>query len=518
MRVRAITIVLLLHMILLGFAACRNMGDLNPIPYNEQESMLIRKCLAGGGRPFRTEILTAQPEAVDILVVVDNSGSMAAEQAMLRDAFPTLITSLLTGDEPVRDLHVGVVSTDMGVAGYSVQTCETDPMIGDDGVLQHEPHGTGCAAEYPAYLDYSADPDSEPDLTKIEALAADFGCLAVLGTSGCGFEQQLEAAKKALVDHAGPGGANEGFLREASILLVLFVTDEEDCSAADPGIFDVSALPYSINLQCYYQSTKLKPVKDFADAFMELRPESSRVLFGFIVGVPPGEPACNGRGSELGGCLDLPAMREVVRPDGELLEYVCRYPAGCTPPDPPYPGDCVSEAFPARRFVSLAQAFGDSAVVQSICQESFLPVMAALAERFEAPAAGYYKPSDEPAVSRDPDAACRCLAECEVIEELGDDRICPEGKATYDADGDTQADFVYVRNPETDAFEAHSLCLIPQAGADCTGADSCSDPDGVFVKAADADGWWYDPGRGVLDFGGVEPEPGSPRLLLECCR
>jgi hypothetical protein len=505
------TIVILLPAALSWIAACQNMGDLNPITLTDRPTTLERTCLADGGEILREEIMAMYPASVDILVVVDNSGSMAAEQVMLRDAFTTLIASLLTGEEPVHDLHVGVVSTDMGVGGYNVATCESDPLYGDDGVLQHEPHAADCSADYPAYLDYSVDPDSEPDPTRIETLAADFGCLAVLGTFGCGFEQQLEAARKALVEHAEPWGANAGFLRKHSTLLVLFVTDEEDCSAADTTLFDISGLHYSTNLQCYYERGKLRSVNEYQDAFLELRPSSNRLAFGFIVGVPPDEIACNGPGSEIMGCNETLAMREVVRPDGELLEYVCRYPPECTPPDPPYPGDCRSEAFPARRFVQMAKAFPETAVVQSICRESFMPIMEALVRTVQE-SFTIHRPEDQPRATADSTEPSLLSADCEVVEELSDNRVCPEDKPAYDRDGDTEIDYEYVRNTDTGDYEQHSLCLVQQAGADCTGED------GGCVKAPGKDGWWFDPGRGVFDFTGLAAEPDSPGVEILCCK
>ena len=329
--------------------------------------------------------------AVDILVVVDNSGSMAAEQANLRTAFPTLITALLdppidpeTGarvHEPVRDLHIGVVSTDMGVGGYDVQTCE-NPHVGDDGVLQHDPHGAGCAASYPSFLSYRIGEAEDPDMELIGAMSADFGCIAELGTNGCGFEQQLEAAWKALTVHSQAGGANAGFLRPDTLLVVLVMTDEEDCSAADPTMFDIMSLPYSINLQCFYQAGKLHPVSRYANDLRSLREHPEHVIVSMIVGVPL-TAACNGRGNALAGCLEEAAMQEVVRPDGEVLEYSCKYPTDCTPPDPPDTGNCTTEAYPARRFVQLAQELGESAMVHSICTDNYGPPLMSIAERIE---------------------------------------------------------------------------------------------------------------------------------------
>jgi hypothetical protein len=64
--------------------------------------------------------------------------------------------------------------------------------------------------------------------------ASTFSCLAELGTNGCGFEQQLEALRKALDVSETP--ENDGFVREDALLVVVLVTDEDDCSAAQPDI------------------------------------------------------------------------------------------------------------------------------------------------------------------------------------------------------------------------------------------------------------------------------------------
>jgi len=56
-----------------------------------------------------------------------------------------------------------------------------------------------------------------------------FGCLGMLGDSGCGIEGTLEAARRALSADDSLS-ANRGFLRSDSVLSVVFLTDEDDCS------------------------------------------------------------------------------------------------------------------------------------------------------------------------------------------------------------------------------------------------------------------------------------------------
>ncbi len=476
---------------------------------------------------------------VDVLVIVDNSRSMAAEQSMLRDAFPDLITTILnppidpdTGKRvhaPVRDLHIGVVSTDMGVGGYDVQTCD-EPMVGDDGVLQHTPRGSSCAPSYPTFLSYSIGETEEPNIDMVTAMSNDFGCIAVLGTQGCGFEQQLEAGWKALMVHSQTGGANAGFLRPDTILTILFVTDEEDCSTQDTSLFDIASLPYSINLQCYYQKDKLYGIDRYFNDLSSLRSKAENLVLGFIVGVPPDDPllppVCEGRGDEIGGCLDTPPMQETVRVDGELLEYSCKYPADCTPPNPPTePGNCNSEAFPAIRYVNLAKQFGDNAVVQSICTNSFEPAVAALTEKLQ-DAINAQRFRRQLQIEKDTEDAsgCRCVATCDIIEELTDKRPCTElgnpAKTTlFDEFG---APAVSV---DEDTGQEHTLCVIAQAGAilfDCS--MSCDDALAVLTKDPSRAGWWYDPSEDIdgdtvndpqVKFEDVQPESGSG-VSIQC--
>src|SRR5690606_22368282 len=59
-------------------------------------------------------------------------------------------------------------------------------------------------------------------------LASTFECVAKVGTSGDGSERPMEAMVAAVSTLNGPGGCNEGFLRKDALLVVTFITDEED--------------------------------------------------------------------------------------------------------------------------------------------------------------------------------------------------------------------------------------------------------------------------------------------------
>ena len=108
------------------------------------------KAPSGGaaGDPYqsiaRTAFSISRVEKVDMLFVVDNSNSMAGEQASLRAQLPHLTDVLTRGKRsqddphpftPVRDLHVGVVSTDMGISGVEFPSGNCHADGGDDGHL-----------------------------------------------------------------------------------------------------------------------------------------------------------------------------------------------------------------------------------------------------------------------------------------------------------------------------------------------------------------------------------------------
>jgi hypothetical protein len=175
--------------------------------------------------------------AVDILVVMDNSGSMDEEQINLTRSWSNVgkTLALLPGGLPA--LRIGVVSTDLGAGPYeSLPSCE-DPE-GDGAKLQSEPRVAGCNGPTGAWIEHvngtvniTGGGQGDP----VAQISEAFTCIAKLGTGGCGYEYQLEAARRALDPSMN---INPGFLRAEALLVVLFVTDEDDCSARDPSLFD----------------------------------------------------------------------------------------------------------------------------------------------------------------------------------------------------------------------------------------------------------------------------------------
>jgi hypothetical protein len=119
---------------------------------------------------------------------------MEEEQAALIAELPSLIQTLTTGDfdgsdglpiggdpndfEAVEDLHVGVVTSDMGTGGFVVPSCARSD-FGDDGLLRTQGNrAAGCMASYPGFFGFRSGDD--PD-----AFANEVACVAVTGAGGC---------------------------------------------------------------------------------------------------------------------------------------------------------------------------------------------------------------------------------------------------------------------------------------------------------------------------------------------
>lgn len=202
-------------------------------------------------------------QKVDFLFVVDNSGSMQDEQQNLVNSFPGFI-STIQQTLMAKDYHILVVDTDAASLSFSslncsngVCTCMPEPQcclgMCYGNIVQPTP--TECAGkpcsdyELPTGCDATlgagkvADPlgndcgitsgkrymlDSQPNLTDT------FACVAKVGAGGDGNELVVQAMMEAIGTQNEPGQCNEGFLRDDAILVVTFITDEEE-DGKSPG-------------------------------------------------------------------------------------------------------------------------------------------------------------------------------------------------------------------------------------------------------------------------------------------
>ena len=188
-----------------------------------------------------------QQNKVDVLFMVDNSTSMAAMQDALTQRFGQFLQVFSNLAHPTdgstpqfADLHIGVVTSDYGAGSKAYGNCQPTPG-GQKGVLQATAAASsanaGCAGPTSGLFiqyQFNADGNDVCNLPggKCDAptLNSTFTCMASVGDAGCGFEHQLESVYAALHDATD----NAGFLRDEALLAVVFVTNEDDGSAA-PG-------------------------------------------------------------------------------------------------------------------------------------------------------------------------------------------------------------------------------------------------------------------------------------------
>lgn len=188
----------------------------------------------GGAAP----VVVASPVTeIDLLISVDGSRSMDDKQQLLAPAITELIETLIE-EHPDMSIHVGVVSSSLG--DYGADTCPSDvyPENDDRGHLVDRSNGGGTVLAYGPGDDASAFGRSVADL------------VVGVGQSGCGYEAQLESWYRFLVDpepyetvevdetgtptlvgiDAELLAQRAAFLRPNSLVAVVMLTDENDCS------------------------------------------------------------------------------------------------------------------------------------------------------------------------------------------------------------------------------------------------------------------------------------------------
>ncbi|MCP4444236.1 MAG: hypothetical protein GY811_02675 [Myxococcales bacterium] len=205
--------------------------------------LLISLALAGG---CTDEVGTAQvpieeseqPEKLDLLFIVDNSASMREEQLAMNSSVDELVNQLALAPNGLPDLHIGVLSTNMGTGGFPINGCLGQ---GDDGALQ--PGNSSCNGPADAYVTDGYDSEGLHVTNYSGSLDEAVACMASLGVNGCGFEQPLAAMQRGLESLVADGT----FVRDDAHLAVVILTDEDDCSASDANIFDTDPVHDAID-------------------------------------------------------------------------------------------------------------------------------------------------------------------------------------------------------------------------------------------------------------------------------
>lgn len=390
------------------------------------------------GGNTESEANEAQFTGIDLLIVIDNSTSMAEEQKMLSTSLLNLGNAFLNDRESwpfgmPEEVRIGIVSSDLGLQygtdhsvvgfpyGHQIVSCtEVGTERGDNGKFQtfmgsqvmiesgqvdciegadQCPSGWSCESGTCHSPSGIAELVSCPDenwvsTTNFVDTHIRVACMAELGTLGCGVEQQLEASVRGLTGDTEQGA----FVKDDHLLVVLVVSDEEDCSIADKGLFETkewgSGTTYDpvdtsqglLNVACNYPESNgdfLFDTERYYDQLVSIKNnDPNAVIFAAIVGVPRNtvgeDQKCEGQGNNLVNCLAHPSMQlELGTFTTETGTPYRHFKPAC---ERVVDDQFVTLARPGRRYVEVAQSFGQNSYVYSICNKDWSPAMRDIAE------------------------------------------------------------------------------------------------------------------------------------------
>lgn len=309
---------------------------------------------------------------LDLLLVIDDSGSMCEEQDALGRAFESFRAAL----DGV-DWRLAVVTTDMnpqnafrGAFGAPVAL----PVPSLNCLVDGEP----AVPDTADCRDVDGMPVLDSGAFDADELARRFRCMVNVGTQGDGFEKPLAAAALAL-DCAGPnadllapcGADDPQFARPGAALAVIYVGDEDDCSEGMPFAMprdgaecrenpapgeERCTIPRTSNNACVWYADALEPVQTFVDALRGANPDAAAVTALSLAGPRfepvDGHPVRFVPGAPRDGCLDdfgEAVVSAECCPEGACrgdVAVVCEGPHGAA-----FAGNrlrAMAEAFPGR--------------------------------------------------------------------------------------------------------------------------------------------------------------------------
>jgi hypothetical protein len=180
-----------------------------------------------GGGPGDPTGQLEQCQKIDLVFVVDDSGSMSEEQTSLTTAFPkfaALLNEYRINNGQELDYRVAVTTT-----GRTVTTkTEFPPFPGLPPIPPQvmTEQGDNGAFRNTCEINRRWLERSDP------SMADKFACRAKVGINGPSFEMPMLTTMMSLKERTADG-TNAGFLRDDALLAVVMITDEDDCSRRD---------------------------------------------------------------------------------------------------------------------------------------------------------------------------------------------------------------------------------------------------------------------------------------------
>lgn len=233
-------------------------------------------------------------DKIDLLFMIDNSVSMQDKQQILKAAVPVLVKRLITpicvdptgkptGESgtcsgnsqpefsPIGDIHIGVISSSLGSHGSNI--CDSQANPDDKARLIGSVRPNVASWNNSGFLawDATGTKNTPPGENKPADLNTAFSnMIAAVGESGCGYEASLEAWYRFLVDPEPPAevklvnqqtvrgssvvvnpdktfgpctgcddtllAQRKAFLRPDSLVAIIMLSDENDCSIVDENV------------------------------------------------------------------------------------------------------------------------------------------------------------------------------------------------------------------------------------------------------------------------------------------
>lgn len=320
---------------------------------------------------------------LDLLFVIDNSTSMADKQARLVDNFPVFIAALESLPAGMPNLHLAVVTTDMGTTAS--ESPGSAPPVGKPGI-----GGCGLDGDGGRFLTNGAavkgsfvidvDDGGERVRNYEGSLSQVFSTMAAVGATGCGSEQPLRAMRAALTDDS-----NSGFLREDALLGVVFLTDEDDCSLKSYNLFgpESTILGPQTSFRCTRFGVTCSGGGATPDAMNQVGEKTdctASTTSTYLDQVAPYRDFLVGL---KGGDVSRVAVAAIMGPPEPV-----RVEQGASSPDLApscsYQGaHGIEVAAPGVRLNSFVELFPNRAQWTSICQHDLAPGLAQIAERFK---------------------------------------------------------------------------------------------------------------------------------------